>query len=170
MASHDGDRAVALSIQLSRVHRDLRRRIDGLRSAPGPHRPDDDPLAVHCLAFCEALTDHHEGEEERMFVRLVRERPALAPTIDKLVEDHGLISSILVRVRELALGAAGSPDAERDPVQRDPAQWEPVRRELDGLAAILESHFRYEERVIGAALDATTPADDRPGKVFHPFT
>ncbi len=27
------------------------------------------------------------------------------------------------------------------------------RRELDGLTAITESHFRYEERSIGAALD-----------------
>ncbi|MFF7455608.1 hemerythrin domain-containing protein [Kitasatospora sp. NPDC008115] len=165
MASHDGDRAVALSIQLSRVHRDLRRRIDGLRSAPGPHRPDDETLAVHCLAFCQALTDHHQGEDEGLFAQLVRERPALAPTVAKLVEDHGLISSILARVRELALGADGSPGAEHDPVRQ-----ELVRRELDGLAAIMDSHFRYEERVLGEALDATTPADDWPSRVFHPFT
>ncbi|MER7701755.1 hemerythrin domain-containing protein [Kitasatospora sp. NPDC097605] len=158
MASHHGDRAVALSVQLSRAHRDLLRRIEGLRSDPGPRRPDDDPLAAHCLAFCDALTTHHRGEDDGLFAQLVRERPALAPTIAKLVEDHGLISSILSRVRELALRAAASPAPDD----------EAVRRELDGLAAILESHFRYEERAIGAALDATAPDGDWPGPVFRP--
>ncbi|GAA1413430.1 hypothetical protein GCM10009639_66590 [Kitasatospora putterlickiae] len=158
MASHDGDRAVALSLQLSRAHQDLRRRIAGLRSAPDPLRPEDDTLAAHCLAFCDALTVHHQGEDEGMFAQLVRERPALAPTIAKLVEDHGLISSILSRVRELALRPAGSPGSERESIQR----------ELDGLTAILESHFRYEERTISAALDATDPTGDWPDPVFRP--
>ncbi|MET8702866.1 hemerythrin domain-containing protein [Kitasatospora sp. NPDC004723] len=158
MASPTSDRTVALSLQLSRTHRDLLRRIDDLRSDPGSRRPDEDPLSTHCLAFCEALTAHHEGEDEGLFAQLLRERPDLAPTIAKLVEDHGLISGILSRVRALALRAAGSAAAER----------EAVRRELDGLAAIMESHFRYEERAISAALDATTPLGDWPDPVFRP--
>ncbi|WP_380283900.1 hemerythrin domain-containing protein [Kitasatospora purpeofusca] len=155
-----GDRAVALSIQLSRVHRDLIRRIDDLRSDPDPdsRRLDDDPLAAHCLAFCEALTAHHEGEDEGLFAQLRRERPELAPTIAKLVEDHGLITSLLTRVRELALRAAGSAAPERAT----------IRGELDGLAAIMQSHFRYEERTISAALDAMTPVGDWPDPVFRP--
>jgi len=39
-------------------------------------------------------------------------------------------------------------------------------RELDGLAAILESHFGFEERRIGRALDSLT-AGDWSGEVFR---
>ncbi|MFB7473362.1 hemerythrin domain-containing protein [Kitasatospora sp. NPDC056184] len=159
MASPTNDRALALSRQLSQAHRALRRRIDDLRSDPGSGRPDDDTLTTHCLAFCDALTAHHEGEDDGLFAQLLRERPDLAPTIAKLVEDHGLITGILTRVRELALRAAGSAAPER----------EAVRRELDGLSVIMESHFRYEERTISAALDATTPVGDWPDPVFRPL-
>ncbi len=98
---------------------------------------------THCLAFCAALTSHHQGEDAGMFDRLLDERPDLAATIAKLVEDHGLITSILSRVGRLAAEAAHS---------QDPAL-EVIGRELDGLTAIMESHFNYEERVISAALD-----------------
>lgn len=78
-----------------------------------------------------------------MFTQVLRDRLDLAETVTKLVQDHGLIASILTQVRGLAdraLGASG-PDLEA------------IGRELDGLAAIVESHFRYEERAIGEALD-----------------
>ncbi|MBW8800159.1 MAG: hemerythrin domain-containing protein [Streptomyces sp.] len=156
MASRDGDRAVALSRQLARAHEELRRRIREIRTGLGHRRWDDEALLTHCLAFCDALTSHHQGEDDAMFSQLLRERPDLAPTIANLVEDHGLITSILSRVRELADRAAeprGSTLAAID-------------RELDGLAAIMESHFRYEERTISAALDDGTPDSDWPDMVF----
>ncbi|MFI8966443.1 hemerythrin domain-containing protein [Streptomyces sp. NPDC053493] len=159
MASRDGDRAVALSRQLSLTHDELRRRLRDLKTGLGQrrHRPDDDRLLTHCLAFCAALTEHHEGEDAGLFDQLVRERPDLAPTIAKLVEDHGLISGLLTRVRELTARAETS---------RGPAL-EAIGRELDGLAAIMESHFTYEERAIGSALDGLPPETDRPWAVFE---
>lgn len=54
-----------------------------------------------------------------------------------------MITGILTAVRDLAHEAAGS----------TPERLEAIRRELDGLAAIMESHFGYEERAIGEALD-----------------
>ncbi len=65
--------------------------------------------------------------------------------IDSLIEDHGLVAGILRRIRELlAPGQTPSgPDA--------------LIRELDGLTAILESHFSYEERRIAMALDILGP-------------
>lgn len=78
-----------------------------------------------------------------MFSALLRERPDLAATVANLVEDHGMIASILSRVRVLADRAADSPESAA----------EPIGRELDGLAAIMESHFGYEERTISDALD-----------------
>lgn len=134
---------IALSLQLAAAHRRLRHQITEVRAGLGQRRMRDDTLVTHCLAFCDALTAHHLGEDEGIFTALVAQRPDLAGTIAKLVEDHGMIAAILSRVRELADAAAVS----------DGAAVEAIRRELDGLAAIMESHFRYEERAVGRALD-----------------
>lgn len=151
MASHEGDRAVALSLQLEQAHRGLRYQITEVRAGLGRRRVRDDTLVTHCLAFCDALTTHHLGEDEELFAALVGERPDLAGTIAKLVEDHAMIAAILSRVRELADEAAASVAASNGTAL--PA----IARELDGLAAIMESHFRYEERAIGRALDEASP-------------
>ncbi|MFD7450538.1 hemerythrin domain-containing protein [Kitasatospora sp. NPDC059827] len=149
---HTPGRTAALSLQLSQAHNELRRRLANLRAGLARRTPpegsvsDDFPsdgsLGAHCLAFCAALTNHHQGEGQGLFTALVRERPDLAPTVAKLAEDHDLITHILARVRDLAEQAVRATDLEA------------VGRELDGLAAIMESHFAYEERAIGAALDA----------------
>ncbi|MCG6499839.1 hemerythrin domain-containing protein [Kitasatospora sp. A2-31] len=157
MASRDGDRVVALSVQLSRAHEELRRQINEIRTSIGHRRLSDDALVTHCLAFCTALTSHHQGEDTGMFSQLLRERPDLASTVTSLVEDHGMIASILSRVRELADRAAES---------RGPTL-EAIGRELDGLAAIMESHFSYEERTISEALDNGVPATGWTDMVFR---
>ena len=92
-----------------------------------------------------------------MFAQLLRERPDLAGTVAKLIEDHGLIASILARVRELA---------DRAGAARGPAL-AAIGRELDGLTAIMESHFGYEERAIGAALDGGVPGGGWSEAVFR---
>ncbi|MER8105275.1 hemerythrin domain-containing protein [Kitasatospora sp. NPDC094016] len=160
MASHDGDRVVALSLQLSRAHQELRRRIGRIRAGIGQRRPDGDTLRTHCLAFCAALTAHHQGEDEGMFAHLLREHPQLAGTIAKLVEDHEMIARILNRVRELADHAAESAGPPGEGL-------EAVGRELDGLTAIMESHFAYEERTISKALDSAAPDSSWPDQVFR---
>ncbi|MFD4657786.1 hemerythrin domain-containing protein [Kitasatospora sp. NPDC058444] len=171
MASPSTGRTAALSLQLARAHQELRRRLTDLRAGldrprhprdpggpGGPDLPDgsgdDGGLLTHCLAFCTALTNHHQGEDTGLFAQLLRERPDLAPTIGKLVEDHGFITHILTRVRHLADQTAHTaPDAAPH------AGPEAIGRELDGLAAIMESHFAYEERAIAAALDAGVSDD-----------
>ncbi|MEV4132893.1 hemerythrin domain-containing protein [Dactylosporangium sp. NPDC049742] len=133
MASQHGDRAVAFSLQLEQAHQELRRQLATLRAgSPGT-------LTTHCLAFCAAVAAHHQGEDAGMFADLLRERPDLTGTVAKLVEDHEMIAWILTRITDLLRGP--STDS--------------LAGELDGLAAILESHFRFEERTISAALDAT---------------
>jgi hemerythrin-like domain-containing protein len=112
---------------------------------------------THCRAFCAALTSHHRGEDAGMFAELLRERPDLAGTVSKLVEDHEMIASILSRIAELAEYAARS---------HGPAR-EAIGRELDGLAAILESHFAYEQRAIGEALDGGVRDTAWSDKVFR---
>jgi hemerythrin-like domain-containing protein len=147
------DRAVALSEQLIQVHQSLRERIASVRRqvAAGAGRPAagaaiPEDLLSHCLGFCAAIHTHHTGEDQRLLPALRAASPALAPVIDNLIEDHRLVASILHRIREL-LAANLSPGAPRTLI-----------RELDGLMAILESHFSYEERRIASALDALGPS------------
>jgi hypothetical protein len=150
VAFSDHDRAVAFGRQLAAAHRELRARVARLRAAIGGFETGGPgaetgvgALAAHCLAFCSALTAHHEGEDAGMFAELARARPDLAGKIDKLVEDHAMIGTILQRIADLAEQARGA----------DRATLKTLGGELDGLAAIMESHFRFEERAVGAALD-----------------
>ncbi len=44
---------------------------------------------------------------------------------------------------------------------------ETIGRDLDGLAAVVESHFGYEERAISAALDSGARDNGWTKPVFH---
>jgi hypothetical protein len=138
----------ALGAQLRDVHDGLRKDLDDLREGLATDRAGAAGkrarrLTAHCVAFCSALDRHHRGEDGSAFPVLVQEFPALAPTIDKLAEDHHLITVILRAVEDLTAADATGDD---------------VLAELDGLAAIMESHFRFEEKTLTAALDALDPA------------
>ncbi|MEV0273285.1 hemerythrin domain-containing protein [Hamadaea sp. NPDC050747] len=95
---------------------------------------DLDDLPTHCLAFCEALTRHHTAEETGAFPQLEEESPELGPVLDELRRDHELIVESL---RKLAAG--------------------PTALERATLAALLETHFTYEERKLAAALGRLDP-------------
>ncbi|NEM07479.1 hemerythrin domain-containing protein [Geodermatophilus normandii] len=132
-----------LGAELRRVHDSLRADLRALQAAAATGaRPDvRRTLPAHCLTFCAALTVHHTGEDAGAFPALAQRFPALAPVLDKMTEDHVWISGILARVEELAGELAASGTSPR------------LAGELDGLAAIVESHFSFEERRIAAALD-----------------
>jgi hypothetical protein len=138
-----GDRAMAWSAQLVRAHDTLRRQLRRLRNSLGTADVAGEELISHCMAFCAAVATHHVGEDDGMFAELIRVRPGLEPAVVKLVQDHQMIATILDSVRELSMEASGATAPRR----------EAIGRELDGLAAILESHFGYEERAVGGALD-----------------
>ncbi|WP_433343704.1 hemerythrin domain-containing protein [Micromonospora sp. CA-111912] len=145
-----GDRLTALGTQLIEIHHWLREELARLRASlePGAATPTGDDrlrsLRAHCLSFCSALTAHHTGEDAGAFRVLAKEEPRLRPVLEKLAQDHRMIDGIVRRVEELAAG----------PPAADPAIAARVLAELDGLTAIIESHFGFEERTIIAALDA----------------
>lgn len=155
------ERVVALGAELVEIHRRLRRELAELRSDVERNldgrgdRPRQ--LEAHCLAFCSALGMHHSGEDTGAFPLLAREFPELQPLIAKLEEDHQLVAGLLVQFERVARGITGNPDA---------AEVRRVLGELDGLNAILDSHFRFEERTIVTALNSLPATDHTAAGLF----
>ncbi|MFD0660693.1 hemerythrin domain-containing protein [Thermocatellispora tengchongensis] len=112
-------------------------------------------LRAHCLAFCAALTRHHTGEDETAFPLLAERHPGLRPVLEELRRDHDIVTGILRAIEDLLAGLGSNPAPEE--VRR-------VRGELDGLSALLDSHFLYEEKRIVQALNELDPPGWREGR------
>ncbi|MEW2354447.1 hemerythrin domain-containing protein [Spirillospora sp. NPDC029432] len=135
------ERLAAFGHQLIEVHLWLREELEALREnidTAGGARPRE--LRAHCLTFCSALERHHTGEDDDAFPRLAERFPELRPVLDELRRDHRLVEESLQRLQALL----DAPDT-------DPAV---LRTEVDSLAALMETHFTYEERRIVEALNA----------------
>ncbi|MFJ4173549.1 hemerythrin domain-containing protein [Microbacterium sp. NPDC089696] len=130
----DADRLIAWDEELRRAHTRLRAALDATREAleDGNAGPDAAAeLTLFCIGFCSALDGHHRSEDHLLFPALRAEHPELNAVIDKLMQDHSMLTHLLAGLRE----AAG-------------ADRETIERHLDGVGAIMESHFRFEEREI----------------------
>jgi hemerythrin-like domain-containing protein len=142
-------RLVAWSRELRAVHERLREALRITRAAvddgeaAGPKTLD---LVVYCRGFCAALTGHHEGEDRELFPAIARQYPALRETLRNLEQDHSMIAHLLAGLQD-AVGRSATP-AE-------------LGRHLEGLAAIMESHFRYEERQLASVLEILTLDADK---------
>jgi hemerythrin-like domain-containing protein len=143
------DRLMAFGTQLIDVHAWLREELIALREDVDSYldghvtRPRD--LRVHCLTFCSTLTEHHTGEDSGAFPVLAADVPELAPVLEKLTQDHHVVAAILHNLENLV---------DRCATTSDPADARRLRAELEGLAAVLETHFTYEEKQLVAALDS----------------
>jgi hypothetical protein len=113
--------------QLVDVHIRLRDQLDDLRDGVVP----DHDFAAHCLAFCAAVSRHHTAEDSTVFPLLAERFPELRDFLAALDRDHQVIAGILHRIAA-----------------------DPGPAELEGLAAILETHFRGEEKRLAGVLDA----------------
>lgn len=155
MTAADGPRVEALSLLLAETHDELLEHLRALQAGAGGVGAGPAatwPLRTHCLAFCQALTRHHLGESRSTFPQLAGLDPVLRPVLARLEEDHVLIGDIVSQVERLVAGLPDHPTA---------AQLARFRSELGGLAAIMESHFRYEERVLADVLDGPGSATTR---------
>lgn len=108
---------------------------------------------MFCHGFCAALTAHHQGEDRELFPTVAEQYPELRQTLAYLRQDHSMIEHLLGGL-QAAVSRAAAP-AELD-------------RHLEGLAAIMESHFRYEERALSAVLE-TLALDADPQTVLGPL-
>lgn len=57
-------------------------------------RPLGAQLQQHCLQFCSALKEHHDGEDDGAFPVLAQRFPGLAPVIDRLVVEHEVVHEL----------------------------------------------------------------------------
>ncbi|MFI7698710.1 LLM class flavin-dependent oxidoreductase [Nonomuraea sp. NPDC049480] len=127
---HDGYRHEMRQVQdaIEQVA-ELRESIDRLSA-----RQNQWTLGTYCATFCRLLTVHHTTEDEAMFPAVLEADPTLAPVIKKLEQEHEVIAELLARLDEACVR-----------LLRDPAGIELVRARADRLAAVLASHFAYEE-------------------------
>ena len=156
MSPGDTSRLIAWHRELSAAHVRLRAALELAQdSLADPQLSDPRPasrdLLVFCLGFCTALGGHHRSEDASLFPELVGRHPELGATIAYLKQDHSMIAYLL---------------SELEPAIRAQAPPEEIDRHLEGLAAIMESHFRYEERqllTVLATLDLEAGVPDMLG-------
>jgi hemerythrin-like domain-containing protein len=142
-------RLTAFGNQLIEVHIWLREELAGFRETVDSYldgrgaRPPK--RQAHCVTFCSALRRHHTGEDDDGFPVLAERFPELRPVLEELTRDHHVVADILGSLDEV-IGGLGA--------EVDPAEAQRMRAELDGLAAVLESHFVYEEKRLVSALNS----------------
>lgn len=148
MTEGEKPRLVAWSVEIRTVHDRLHEALRVTREAiadgvPGESASRD--LLLFCRGFCSALTGHHVGEDRLLFPAIAVVHPELRDTLRYLEQDHSMIAH-LVGGLQAVIDAGGTP-AELD-------------RHLEGIAAIMESHFRYEERQLLRVLTTLDLAED----------
>jgi len=95
-------------------------------------------LLLYCHGFCVALERHHRSEDRSLFPAIEAAHPRLAPVLRALQQDHSMIDHL---IRGLIVAA------DRDAPARE------LRTHLDGIAALMENHFAYEERQLLTILE-----------------
>lgn len=142
-------RLTALGTQMIETHMSLREELDNPRDNVDDwldgHFEGPRELWAHCMTFCSAVSRHHTDEDAGMFPALAEQFPELRPVLEQLGHDHDVVAGILRRLEELPGTVGPRPDETETRL---------VRGELEGLAALLESHFTYEEKRIVDALNS----------------
>ncbi len=156
MTEGEKARLIAWNHELRTVHGRLREALRLTRTAlasGAPAQPAQRDLLLFCHGFCTALTGHHEGEDRELFPAIAAAHPELREVLRNLQQDHSMIAHLLGAL-QTAIAREAPPDE--------------LDRHLEGVAAIMESHFRYEERSLGVVLEALE-LDADPGQVFGPL-
>ena len=141
---------------MRRVHARLREALRVTREAVDHGESAETPareLLLFCHGFCVALTGHHEGEDRELFPAIAAAHPELRDTLRYLQQDHSMIAHLVTGLQSSISASATSIE---------------LARHLDGIAAIMESHFRYEERQLLEVLE-TLAYSANPARVFGPL-
>lgn len=156
MAERETPRLIAWSRELRSVHTRLRAALHVTRTAiedgnPGESATRD--LLLYCHGFCAALDGHHRSEDRKLFPAIEAAHPHLAPVLRTLEQDHSMMAHLLG-------GLAAAVERAATPAELD--------RHLEGIEAIMESHFRFEERQLLTVLE-TLELDGTTEEVLGPL-
>jgi alkanesulfonate monooxygenase SsuD/methylene tetrahydromethanopterin reductase-like flavin-dependent oxidoreductase (luciferase family) len=99
-------------------------------------------LGAYCESYCRVVTGHHTLEDRSVFTHLRRSEPDLAPVLDRLEDEHHVISDVLEQVDEALVGLVGA--GERGSAVLEAL--DELQRAIDLLTDTLRSHLAYEER------------------------
>ncbi len=135
-------RLMAWSTELRRVHQRLRDALAVAQEAVSDGGPSDDAtrdLLLYCHGFCTALDGHHRGEDRVLFPAIEAAHPHLGPVLRSLTQDHSMIGHLLG-------GLAAAVDRSAPATE--------LAIHLEGVAAVMETHFRYEERQLLQVLES----------------
>ncbi|MEO3784129.1 hemerythrin domain-containing protein [Actinocorallia sp. B10E7] len=155
MGEGEKNRLIAWNRELQAAHQRLRQALRLARDslAAGDTASARADLLLYCKGFCTALDGHHTSEDVGLFPELSARYPVLRPTIAKLEQDHEMLASLLGQFDRALTSAA--PASE-------------LSFHLDGLSAIMESHFQYEERQLLGIL-STLELDADPRDLLGPL-
>jgi iron-sulfur cluster repair protein YtfE (RIC family) len=105
-------------------------------------RSDRWTVGAHCASYCYLLTAHHTLEDQAMFPGLRQVDSRLGPVLDRLAEEHEIISQVLTRLDAALI----------DFVTESEAGDGQLHKIVDQLSDALLSHLSYEERELAEPL------------------
>lgn len=126
---------------MRQVHRRLREALSVTRASLADGTPGESAtreLLLYCHGFCTALDSHHRGEDHTLFPAVEAAHPELRPVLRSLEQDHSMIAHLLG-------GLKTAVDRATPPEELD--------QHLEGISALMENHFRYEERQLLTVLE-----------------
>ncbi len=139
LLNEDGSASMATLLMMS--HHAFRRDLSNFERALGKlHEHESsqaDALRGEWQQFHGALRGHHQMEDANIFPAQKEQNPSLAPTIERLSEQHERIEPLLAR-GDSAFGGMTDVGAAREVVKE--------------LSALLDEHLRLEEETIAPAL------------------
>lgn len=153
MPTHDTTRLIAWDRELRAVHTRLRQSLQIARDAIDKDGPRSADLRLFCTGFCTALDGHHRREDDTMFPEILAAHPDLADVLRELTRDHHMLAHLLGELQRAV-------DADHDAAT--------LHRHLDGIEAVMETHFRYEEKRLLEPLAALPSAHD-PQQMLGPL-
>ena len=130
------------------VHNRLREALDLVRHQMTSDAGLDRELLLYCRGFCTALARHHTSEDTVLFPELEARHLDLADVLRNLRQDHSMMAHLITQLEHVL-------DTTQNPQE--------LEQHVDGIGAIMESHFRFEEaQLLGVlvALDLTADVDE----------